>query len=166
MKVVYLLLGMAFAGFAGCGSSSPPRVVEATPAASGPDAGPVAEQSFAQALNAVRRDSGAAPVRSDPRLVRAARAHATDMQRKGYFSHSGADGSSVADRVTRAGYPWRAVAENIAMGQQSEAEVLAGWVRSPGHQANNINPRYTDFGLAKAGSGNGTYWVLVFGRQR
>lgn len=122
--------------------------------------------SFASLLNDVRAANGSGSVAFDSRLAAAAQAHADDMLAKNYFSHTGLDGSTPGDRITAAGYQWRTYGENIAQGQQTENEVLQGWVNSPGHQANNVNPDFEDFGLAKAGSGGDRRWVLVLGAER
>src|SRR5262249_6851523 len=48
---------------------------------------------------------GAAPaLRASPALTRAASAHAGDMAERGSMSHAGRDGSTPAQRVSRAGY--------------------------------------------------------------
>lgn len=111
----------------------------------------------------------APPVRLNEALGRAAAIHARDMARHNFLQHRGRDGSSAADRVTRAGYDWRSVGENIAAGQPSPQEVVAGWLRSPGHCANLMEPRFTDMGVAYAvdqKSEAGIYWAQVFGRGR
>ena len=134
----------------------------ATPA---PTSSP-APTTFADMLNAVRADNGSAPVVYDARLGRAAQLHADDMLAMGRMTHTGSDGSSAGQRITRQGYNWRTWGENVARGYQTEESVLQGWVNSPGHQANNINPNFEDFGLAKAGSGSQLYWALVFAAER
>ena len=83
-----------------------------------------------------------------------------------YFSHTGLNGSTAGERATAAGYNWRTVGENIAAGFNSESSVLDAWVNSPGHQANNINPNFEEFGLGYASSGSGNRWVLMLGAQR
>ena len=135
--------------------------VTVTPSAPAP-----APTTFAGMLNAVRADNGSAPVSFDARLGRAAQVHANDMLAMGRMTHTGSDGSNAGQRITRQGYNWRTWGENVARGYQTEASVLNGWVNSPGHQANNINPNFEDFGLAKAGSGSQLYWALVFASER
>lgn len=121
--------------------------------------------SFDGMLNGVRADNGAAPVSYDARLGAAAQGHANDMLANNFFSHTGSNGSSVGDRATAAGYNWRTIGENIARGYADEAGALDGWVNSPGHQENNVNPNFEDFALARAGSGSNQYWVLVLGAE-
>lgn len=109
----------------------------------------------------------AAPLRLNETLTRAAAVHVQDMARHGYLEHRGSDGSNAADRVTRAGYRWRSVGENIASGQPSAEEVVAGWLRSPEHCANLMQSRFTEMGVAFAvnqASEGGIYWTQMFGR--
>lgn len=123
------------------------------------------DRSFASMLNSVRSVNGAAPVTYDSRLGVAAQRHADDMLAENFFSHTGSDGSTVGTRVTAAGYNWQRVGENIGRGQDDEEDILRAWVNSSGHQANNVDPRFEDFALAKAGTGSQQYWVLVLARE-
>lgn len=84
----------------------------------------------------------------------------------GRMTHTGSDGSNAGERIIRQGYNPRTWGENVARGYQTEESVLQGWVNSHGHQANNINPNFEDFGLAKAGSGSQLYWALVLAAER
>lgn len=96
------------------------------------------------------------------RLTNAAQGHADDMNTHGYFSHTGRDGSNVGSRVTREGYSWSRVGENIAYGYPDADAVMTGWLKSDGHCANLMNPNYTHLGVGKGGS----YWVQVFARPQ
>ena len=88
------------------------------------------------------------------------------MLENNYFSHTGLNGSSPGQRISAEGYNWQTYGENIAKGQTSESQVLNAWVNSPGHQANNVNPNFEDFGLGKAGSGSSSHWVLVLAKEQ
>lgn len=101
-------------------------------------------------------------------LTEAAAAHARDMARRNYFDHRGRDGSQPKDRVLRAGYDPRLSGENIAFGPVSAEEVVAGWLDSPGHCANIMEPRFEDIGVgvATGRKRNRTYWVQTFGAPR
>ena len=108
----------------------------------------------------------AAPDLSVSRLLdEVAADHARDMARKKYFDHRGSDGSQPKDRVLRAGYKSRLTGENIALGPESAEEVVAGWLASPGHCANIMDPRFQHIGVGIAtGHGRGQiYWVQDFG---
>ena len=81
-------------------------------------------------INEIRKEKRRKVIRYSPQLEAVAAAHANDMASQGYFSHTGANGSSIGDRTTGQGYKWCVVAENIARGQQSLEEVMAGWKAS------------------------------------
>jgi uncharacterized protein YkwD len=133
-----------------------------------------------QALNAVNTARGkprrcgskslaaAPPLRLDSLLANAAAAHARDMAARGRMSHEGSDGSTPQQRITRAGYPWRLAAENVAAGQTTVDEVVVTWLESPGHCANIMNPQFREMGIAfafNASSPDGTYWAQTFGTR-
>jgi uncharacterized protein YkwD len=102
-------------------------------------------------------------------LEDAAARHAVDMAANSYFSHTGRDGSTPAQRVTRAGYRYLVTGENLAAGQLSPEEAIAGWIKNPGHCANLMNGAYTEMGVAfsvNATSRMGVYWVQLFGTPR
>lgn len=131
------------------------------------------QDALAAALSAARaqpracgsNDYGAAgPVSADGRLLEAARGHSADMAANDFFDHTGSDGLGVGHRVTNAGYAWSGVAENIAAGQQTMTRVVEGWLASPGHCENIMNPSLDQVGAACAtadSSQYGTYWTLV-----
>lgn len=112
---------------------------------------------------------GAAPPLSISReLSDAAAGHARDMARKRFFDHEGPDGSQPKDRVLRAGYSPRLTGENIALGPESAEEVVAGWLASPGHCENIMDPRFRDIGvgMATGRKRDRIYWVQNFGAPR
>ncbi|QFT93468.1 Cysteine-rich secretory protein family protein [Roseovarius sp. THAF9] len=113
-------------------------------------------------INAFRAKEGRAPLKVSRSLTRAAAAHAADMARKGYFSHSGSDGSSIADRARRAGYRFCFIAENIAKGQRDVNGVLIGWEASTGHRNNMLAREADHVALVEA---PGRIWVMMLGRD-
>ena len=122
----------------------------------------------AQARNCGDRPFGAAPpVAWNAQLAQAALAHSSDMATHRQFSHQGSDGSESAQRATRAGYRWRHIGENIAAGQISPQEAVEGWIESPGHCANLMNPQFSEMGAGYAVSRvrlpGFPYWTQVFG---
>lgn len=112
----------------------------------------------------------APPLSWNPALGQAALGHSRDMAARRYFSHTGKDGSKAAERAQRAGYQWLRVGENIAFGQNSPGEAVAGWLDSPGHCANIMNAGFTDmgaaYGIAAEQRAGIIYWTQVFGRPR
>jgi uncharacterized protein YkwD/stress response protein SCP2 len=114
--------------------------------------------------NAERARAGLRPLAVDPLLAAAAQAHSTDMVARAFYSHTSPDGSQPWDRATAAGARRRTIGENIACGQRTPAEVVEGWMNSPGHRANILKPDFTHIGIGFAGGGQkGTYWTQLFG---
>src|SRR5688572_3666125 len=94
-------------------------------------------------------------------------AHARDMAARGRMSHAGADGSTPGERATRAGYRWQTIGENVAFGQSTSEQVVAGWLKSPHHCENIMDPDFTEMGIGVAAGARdkaGPYWSQVFGR--
>jgi uncharacterized protein YkwD len=96
--------------------------------------------------------------------------HATDMAAHNYFEHEDLAGHSPADRVRAVGYQEKLVGENIAYGPKSVEEVVQGWLDSPGHCQNIMDPRFVEMGIAFANgqslSRHGLYWVQLFAEPR
>ncbi|MGW4107720.1 CAP domain-containing protein, partial [Streptomyces sp. NPDC004976] len=114
--------------------------------------------------NRERARAGLPPLSRDARLTAAAQAHSADMVARDFYSHTAPDGSRPWDRAAAAGSARRTVGENIACGQRSAAEVVEGWMNSPGHRANILKADFTHIGVGFAGGGRaGMYWTQLFG---
>ncbi|MDQ2823661.1 MAG: CAP domain-containing protein [Pseudomonadota bacterium] len=115
-----------------------------------------------------RQFAAAPPLAASPALSQAAFVHSTDMATLRYFSHDGKDGSQVGDRARNAGYAWQAIGENIASGMRTPEEAVAGWIGSPGHCANLMNPGFTDMGggFSETRENGIVLWTQVFGRPQ
>jgi uncharacterized protein YkwD/stress response protein SCP2 len=114
--------------------------------------------------NRERAGAGLPPLAADPFLTAAAQAHSADMVARAFYSHTSPDGSRPWDRAAAAGSRRRSIGENIACGQRSPAEVVQGWMNSPGHRANILKRDFTHIGVGFAGGGEaGTYWTQLFG---
>ena len=109
--------------------------------------------------------SPAPPLVLSGTLANVALGHAADMAEHNYFEHRDLNGKAPADRVRAVGYREKLVGENIAYGPKSLEEVVQGWLDSPGHCENIMDPRFAEMGMAYAAgrSGrHGLYWVQVF----
>lgn len=127
-------------------------------------------------LNRVRARNGLAPLRLNPKLARAARAHSRDMVRHRYFAHDSRNGRSPFDRMRATHYVPRGEAwwlgENIGWGSGTLAQPAAmvrAWMHSPGHRANILSRNFRDIGIgiapgAPVGGGGATY-TTDFGRH-
>lgn len=111
----------------------------------------------------------AGSVRMSSALREVAYGHALDMAQHGYFEHRDRAGRTAADRVRATGYSERLVGENLAFGPDTPDEVVRGWLGSPGHCENLMDPRFAEMGIAFTTgrtpgprSGHGIYWVQVF----
>lgn len=101
--------------------------------------------------NTERAKIGLPALADDPALDRAAVAHATDMRDRGYFSHVTPDGVTPWDRIAAALHgeqPFVWMGENIAMGFADVPSTCTGWMNSPGHRANILDPHFTMIGTA------------------
>jgi len=113
--------------------------------------------------------AAAPPLRYSATLADASQAHAMDMARRDYFDHDTPEGVKPAERLGRTGYRWTLTGENIARGDMGADEAMAGWLRSPGHCANIMEPRFSEmgFGIAADGDRKGAlYWVQTFAAPR
>jgi uncharacterized protein YkwD len=110
----------------------------------------------------------APPVTLSGTLAGVALGHASDMAEKNYFEHVDPAGQSPADRVRAVGYSEKLVGENIAYGPKSVDEVVRGWLDSPGHCENIMDPRFAEMGLGLAAgrAKRGLYWVQVLAEPR
>jgi uncharacterized protein YkwD len=115
----------------------------------------------------------APPLAMNPMLRCSSRLHSLDMGEHDYFSHDNPDGLDPFARMAAAGYAGLTMGENIAKGQQSPDEVVHGWMDSPGHCVNIMNPQYTELGVgffagaADSDTYNGnTLWTQNFGAPR
>lgn len=131
------------------------------------------QHEIVERSNTFRRSNGRAPLAPNAALDAAAAEFAAFMARTGRYSHE-ADGREPAQRAEAQGYAWCLVAENIAFVMSSAgiepAELpgrfVQGWIDSPGHRHNLLEPDATEIGVAVAGSARGDryYAVQMFGR--
>jgi uncharacterized protein YkwD len=115
------------------------------------------------------RFAAVAPLSSSAALERAAARYARELATSRQLDHTGRDGSSPAERITRSGYRWREVGENLASGLMTPEAVVASWVKSPEHCANLMDPAFRQMGVAFAVNPHddaGVYWAQEFGTPR
>ncbi|MFF4169568.1 sigma-70 family RNA polymerase sigma factor [Streptomyces sp. NPDC001744] len=124
-----------------------------------PPAAPTPGERVTGLVNRLREKAGCAPLRTDRRLVAAARAYARDMAGRGYYGHSSPEGESADARITAAGYDWSAWAENLARGTADPATVVEEWRDGAMHEENMLDCRYRDTGVASVPGPRGTIWV-------
>ncbi|CAL9388589.1 CAP domain-containing protein [Streptomyces sp. enrichment culture] len=141
-----------------------PTTAAPKPAATGGATSSGAVAKVVELVNAERGKAGCSPVKVNTALTEAAQNHSEDMAASGTMSHTGSDGSSPADRITRAGYSWSTYGENVAHGYSTPEQVMAGWMASPGHKKNILNCSFKEIGVGLAQPGS--YWTQDFGTAR
>jgi uncharacterized protein YkwD len=127
-------------------------------------------------INAHRAEAGCSALKPQSQLIDAARGHANAMATQDFFSHTSKNGTKFGNRVRASGFKGRKLAENIAAGQSSAAEVVDVWMSSAGHRKNILTCALTHTGIAMAYQPDDEvipgqphpmryYWVQDFGRQ-
>lgn len=133
--------------------------------ATGYDGTPVklsgAEGALLELHNEIRAENGAPELFYQQDLAQAAGRHSEDMLGRDYFAHASSNGRKPADQMLAAGYTsWR-VAENLYKVEGAGAEpefdaiesVAEGWMESPGHRKNLLNPELRKVGVGVASGG-------------
>ncbi|MBW4476674.1 MAG: pre-peptidase C-terminal domain-containing protein [Tolypothrix brevis GSE-NOS-MK-07-07A] len=120
--------------------------------------------------NAQRLQAGLQPLTLNSKLNNSAQTHSEDMALRDFFDHKGSNGSSMGDRAKASGYNFSRLGENIAAGYATPEDVVQGWLNSPGHRANILNPSYREIGIGYYYLANDTgnvnqnfYWTQDFG---
>ncbi|MFZ2318543.1 MAG: CAP domain-containing protein [Pseudomonas sp.] len=106
------------------------------------------------------------PLSWNATLATSAETHSRAMANLNFFDHKDREGRTPGDRAELAGYSAHQIGENIAAGHDSAGQVVAGWLASPGHCANLMNPNFQELGAAYAHdpkSDAGIYWTAMFG---
>ena len=147
---------------------SVPSTTTAAPRTSAASSAPATNATYEQQVlaltNAERTAVGCPALVWNVTLASVARAHSQDMATNSYFDHNSRNGTTPEQRITAAGYSYRAMAENIAAGQATPADVMASWMASAGHRANILNCSLTQLGVGFATGGSyGSYWTQDFG---
>lgn len=122
-----------------------------------------------QLTNEIRAQHGLAPLQVHSALTQSAQWLARDMVQHDYLRHTDFLGREIDPRLPAFGYSdYKEIGENIAGGQSTPEEVVADWMRSPGHRANLLNPAFREIGVAHfegARSHYKHYWVQDFGAR-
>jgi len=99
------------------------------------------------AVNYDRRAEGLPPLRWDAELAAAARTHVHQLAERNRLSHQFPGEPDMAERARTAGAHFSALAENVAEAPSID-ELHIGWMKSPPHRANILNPKLTAIGIA------------------
>ncbi len=109
------------------------------------------------AVNRFRVARGLAALRESAALDRSARRHSDEMGRRGYFSHSSADGTVFWRRIrhyyTAKNYSYWSVGENLVWESPSlsAGDAMKLWIASPPHLKNLLTPQWRQIGVSAVG---------------
>jgi uncharacterized protein YkwD len=118
--------------------------------------------------NLARRDNGIPPLRWNLQLTHASRWFSWDStvnRPPGFCGHQDSQGGAPWDRALAFGYLGFVGAENAFCGYVTPEQAIQGWMNSPGHRANLLNPDFREIGLGyyrRDSDGRG-YVAQVFG---
>lgn len=102
-----------------------------------------------QATNDERVTFGLPTVIENGALNRAAELKLADLFAKQYFEHVSPDGFGPSHWVEAAGYKYRLIGENLALGDfTGDEDLVAAWMASPGHRENILKPQFQEIGVA------------------
>lgn len=112
-----------------------------------------AERVMLNLLNKERMNRGLNPLVADRAMRAVSRDYAKVMLINGFFSHTSAvDGSSPAERVSKAGIDYMVVGENLAYAPDVYI-AHQGLMNSPGHKANILSSDYGRVGIGVVDAG-------------
>lgn len=97
-------------------------------------------------VNEERKKAGLKLLEKDTVMRSLARAHSTDMFRKGYFSHINLEKQTPFDRMKKRNITYKTAGENLALAQTVEI-AHTGLMNSPGHKENILNPKFGRLGI-------------------
>jgi uncharacterized protein YkwD len=127
-------------------------------------------------LNRQRARHGLPRLRRHRSLSHAASTYAHLMVNKRFFAHVSPGGSTMSQRIKRTNYlrgtrGW-SLGENLAWGtgaSATPAQIVSGWMRSPGHRRNVLDRGFREIGIGIAlgapNGGAGATYVNEFGRR-
>jgi len=124
-------------------------------------------------INEARAAHGLPPLAENAMLTQAAHDHAADLSRNDWLIeqrrwHDGSDGSTIGERLTRAGYRGARWLENVGWGFGGDERMMFDWwMQSPVHRDVILSAEVTECGAAylyAPGSVWGAYWCVDFGR--
>ena len=113
-------------------------------------------------INAERTQAGLNPLRLDAQVCDYAQLRAEEITEN--FSHTRPNGQNYWTALGELNIPYYPGGENISAGRESAADVMDGWMNSPGHRANILREGIGSVGIGyvRTQSGYGHYWVQVF----
>lgn len=117
--------------------------------------------AFITEINDIRAAKGVGALAADPTLDKTALIKAQDMAAKNYFEHNAPDGTPWSDFIYKNRPGSDGFAENIAECYPTNHDTVIGWVNSPSHLENILNPQWTKYGTATVYDDDRSCYVTV-----
>ena len=111
------------------------------------------EQQILDWTNQERAKVNAPALKWNNRLALAARLHSDEMASHKELTHQVKAEPPFTQRLSERGAKFSGAAENVGYADSPE-ELQNGWMHSPGHRANLLNPVYTEMGVGITRAGN------------
>jgi uncharacterized protein YkwD len=105
-------------------------------------------QELISLINQARADANIPTLTVNSIFTAAAQGHSADMACNNFLGHTGSDGSSIYDRIRRAGYSGAGFTEIIAIGTPQNA--ISQWRADAGHWDIVMNAGLTEIGVGYA----------------
>lgn len=99
-------------------------------------------------INALRVEHELPELVPNPKLEASAALKLADMLEKHYYRHEDTAGQESWHLFKQVNYQYIAAGENLAFNLNTEWNILAWWQQSPKHEAQLLNPQFSDMGLA------------------
>lgn len=116
-----------------------------------------------QLVNQERSKAGLGSLQYANDVAKVAQLKSEDMVKNNYFDHTSPTYGSPFTMMDQYGINYTFAGENIAAGYSTAKAVMEGWMNSPGHRANILNPNYKEIGIGIAKGGDyGIYYTQMF----
>lgn len=113
-------------------------------------------------MNLRRSGNGVRALQWNDALAAEARAQSASMLVRRFFSHDDPVRGSLRARLGGAGFKWRKISENLYREQgyaDPARSAVEGWMTSPGHRRNLLDPDMTETGVGIMAGSDETYYI-------
>lgn len=132
------------------------------------------ERELIDEVNEARAAQEAPGLAINAAMMRAAREHAVELSSRHELDHAStrAGRETFADRLELAGAPdWTLAGENLMSlpftASDIADEAVRGWLQSPSHRTQMLEPTYTDTGVGVVRDDHGDWFIVqLFIRRR
>lgn len=126
---------------------------------------PAIEKQMLDLVNRERADRGLSLLEENRRLAEAALKHSQKMAEEEQLSHDFPDYKSLGQRLEDVGLFFVSAGENVAYSQVYSAQTIhQGFMESPSHRDNILDPRHTHCGIRAVEKGKEIYLTQEFAR--